>query len=409
MKDKPLVYGNHKDETSPYHWHSVILNLPGDFCYDATRQWVFKKQKDGRLASNTSFYEDDGRHMGANKLLCWKTTRSFCSQIGSLGMQDASWKCTKPTLLPGPTTGSVLHTKDSVLLTVSPEKWSKTQSLVQELDTLLLASACLPKLCLEQIRGFLIYVTRTYEWVAPHLKGLHLSINGWREGQDWEGYKVAKPSPMPTCQFVWNWESDAWIDIPQSNLLLGARVGGIGPRLQWLSWFVQSELQPSTSWETLAEPALVWFSGSSTLAQESSNFCEANNLVSRLEELEQEGCLEGSEVFLITDNLPFEGTFYKSHLSSQKLNDIILRLRLVQMQTSCILHVIHVAGTRMKEAGIDGLSPGDFLEGMMTQASNPLLSFFSTSGQTNELRDNCPCGRSPGGPMMRTTLGEMPP
>jgi hypothetical protein len=75
---------------------------------------------------------------------------------------------------------------------------------------------------------------------------------------------------------------------------------------------------------------------------------------------------------LITDSLPFEGTFYKGHSLPQKLNDIILRLRLVQMRSSCILHVIHVAGTKMKEVGIDGLSWGDFFEGMMTRASNPI-------------------------------------
>jgi hypothetical protein len=75
---------------------------------------------------------------------------------------------------------------------------------------------------------------------------------------------------------------------------------------------------------------------------------------------------------VITDNLPFEGTFFKGHSLSRKLNDIFLRLRLVQMQSSCIIHVIHIAGTRMKEAGIDGLSQGDFFKGMVTQASNPL-------------------------------------
>ena len=43
-----------------------------------------------------------------------------------------------------------------------------------------------------------------------------------------------------------------------------------------------------------------------------------------------------------------------------------MRLRLVEMRTGCILHVIHVTETIMKRAGIDGLSWGDLLEGMMT-------------------------------------------
>ena len=96
-------------------------------------------------------------------------------------------------------------------------------------------------------------------------------------------------------------------------------------------------------------------------------------MVSCLEELERNGSLAGTEIFLITDNLPFEGTFYKGHSSSKLLNEIILRLRVLQLRASCILHVIHVAGTRMKEAGIDGLSRGDFMEGMMSPGSNPLV------------------------------------
>ena len=41
------------------------------------------------------------------------------------------------------------------------------------------------------------------------------------------------------------------------------------------------------------------------------------------------------------------------------------------MGTGCILRAIHVAGTRMKKAGKDGLSWGDLLEGMMT-SQHPL-------------------------------------
>ena len=83
------------------------------------------------------------------------------------------------------------------------------------------------------------------------------------------------------------------------------------------------------------------------------------------------GRLDDAEVFVLTDNAVFEGTFHKGHSSSKKLNDIILRLRMLEMKTGSILHVIHIAGTRMKEAGIDGLSRGDLLEGMM-KGAHPL-------------------------------------
>ena len=39
---------------------------------------------------------------------------------------------------------------------------------------------------------------------------------------------------------------------------------------------------------------------------------------------------------------------------------------MVEMGTGCILHVIHVAGTKTKRAGIDGLYQGDLLEVIIT-------------------------------------------
>jgi len=47
-----------------------------------------------------------------------------------------------------------------------------------------------------------------------------------------------------------------------------------------------------------------------------------------------------------------------------------------------IIHVIWIAGTRMKKSGIDGLSRGDFLEGMMA-GQNP-LSFVPLNKDANE-------------------------
>jgi hypothetical protein len=37
---------------------------------------------------------------------------------------------------------------------------------------------------LEQIRGFLQYVTQTYTSFASYLIGLHMTIDSWRDGRD---------------------------------------------------------------------------------------------------------------------------------------------------------------------------------------------------------------------------------
>ena len=67
----------------------------------------------------------------------------------------------------------------------------------------------------------------------------------------------------------------------------------------------------------------------------------------------------------------FEGTFYRGHLTSQELHKIVVGLQKKERETGFILHIIHIAGTRMKESGIDSLSRGDFLEGMM-KGEDPL-------------------------------------
>ncbi|EJK48621.1 hypothetical protein THAOC_32566, partial [Thalassiosira oceanica] len=40
------------------------------------------------------------------------------------------------------------------------------------------------------IRGYLIYVVRTFDYINPYLKGLHNTIDGWRPNYDEDGWKM---------------------------------------------------------------------------------------------------------------------------------------------------------------------------------------------------------------------------
>jgi hypothetical protein len=46
---------------------------------------------------------------------------------------------------------------------------------------------------LEQYRGFLIHISRTYPSIVPYLKGIHLMFDSWRDNCDAFGSKL----PMP--------------------------------------------------------------------------------------------------------------------------------------------------------------------------------------------------------------------
>ena len=87
-------------------------------------------------------------------------------------------------------------------------------------------------------------------------------------------------------------------------------------------------------------------------------------------------------MFLFTDNSTFEFTYYKGYSMSWKLSAIILKLYQAIHDGDLILHVIHVAGTCMKTWGVDGLSRGELLEGMMS-GEDP-LSFIPMAKGANE-------------------------
>ena len=72
---------------------------------------------------------------------------------------------------------------------VSQEKWDKTKLLILEM-TGMVERDCLPLARLLQIRGFLMYVVRTYPWINPYIKGLHLTIDSWRLFRGADGFKL---------------------------------------------------------------------------------------------------------------------------------------------------------------------------------------------------------------------------
>ena len=339
-------------------------------------------------------------------MACWKAAGEFSKVMSKLGLQDAARKRTEPSVTPGPWAGSVAHTEDSkVTLLVSDKKWEKTQQLVKELSENA-KSIEIDRKSLERIRGFLIYVSRTYRWMVPYLKGLYLTIDAWWEDRDVKGYKRRPPKAnLGVGNWEWNWNKDRWYNLdlepPEEDRPTGAPELVVGvPQLKEDAHALSVLTEGSTAPKIRARPKhqvdvvymmgdasgkgfgtavwaggnLYWESGHFTTGyqEESSNYREASNLILRLEDLEEKEKLLGAEIFIFMDNAVFEGTFYKGHSNSRKLNGLVLRIRQVERRTGCILHVIHVAGTRMKEAGIDGLSRGDLLEGMMKQGSDPM-------------------------------------
>ena len=68
-KMKFIVYGERTDDSNPFSWAVVRLNLPGSANYDPSLPWVAKLRKDGQVACDMYVYVDYGRVTGPSRLL----------------------------------------------------------------------------------------------------------------------------------------------------------------------------------------------------------------------------------------------------------------------------------------------------------------------------------------------------
>jgi hypothetical protein len=450
---KYLSYGERSDPNNPFRWERMVLNLPGSEYYDPSLPWVMKVRSDGHLACEVFVYVDDGRITGWCKLECWRAARRFSSTLSSLGLQDAYRRRTEALREQGSWIGGVTLTVPprilteeegnsfQVAVTVTQIKWDKIKGLVAELKGMLSSQPNeLNRERLEQIRGFLNHAARTYRWLNPYLKGLHLTIDGWRPDRDQEGYRIRPRKNLGE-------DEDGQLDYDEGNLRVneskirqaekdleaGREVDLNAYRTRSREGEAESTDAPETvkavprlkgDVDTLLEfvegdsPAIQKCRVSSVAValylmgdasgvgfgsalwddkgvqyeagnwkkhweEESSNFREASNLTARIENLGNSGELQDKELFVFTDNSSYEGTFYKGHSkTSPKLTELIRRLRVLERKYECLIHVIHIAGTRMKFSGVDGLSRGDFLEGIMS-GSNP-WDFIPLDTNANE-------------------------
>ncbi len=132
---------------------------------------------DEHLTAEVFVYVDNGWPTGYYRDLTWRAARAYGSGCSRQGVQDASRKQTSPAECQGPWAGTVTRTEGGLLVgMVSQKMWDKTKGLLKELTNILTESP-LPLQWLLEIQGFLMYVVRTYPWLNPYMKGMHLTID----------------------------------------------------------------------------------------------------------------------------------------------------------------------------------------------------------------------------------------
>ena len=427
MVAEEIIRGDPKDPENPYRWDVVRMNLPGKVDYDPTLPWVSKiRLGDQCIACDVVIFVDDLRVSGPTKNEAWQASQRAAGLLNHIGIQDAPRKRRDGSQVPGAWSGCVLRTdRDGVFVYVSQEKWDKTKRLLDEVQELLTSDPSkLPRKRLEQIRGFLQYVTRTYTGMNPYLIGFHLTIDGWREDRDDEGWrKRSTPKGVVGDGGVSDelaiMEAALKITSEEASLM---RSGPEAPEfvaavprfhldikaLQRLSrtelptlrrvrcskrghafyGFYDASGRGFGATLQIGDDLIYEYGQWSSEVSEgsSSNWRELGNLVMALENQVSQNGLRDCELFLFTDNTTAEAAFWKGSSKSRKLFELVLRLKTLEVDADLIIHVVHVAGKRMIAQGTDGLSRGDKSTGVMQRVSMeafvPLhLSAFERSGE----------------------------
>jgi hypothetical protein len=183
-----VIQRDRMDPANMFRWDYVRFNLPGSPNYDPSVPWVSKvRTEDGQIAADLFTFVDDLRPTGSSKKEAWQAARKVTSTLSYLGIQDASRKQRDSSQSPGAWAEAVIHAGlDGVFLLTSEEKWVKAKVLLQEvLDLLAKGPENLPSKRLEQIRGFLVYITWTYVGMgmARYMIGFHMLIALTRDGE----------------------------------------------------------------------------------------------------------------------------------------------------------------------------------------------------------------------------------
>ena len=384
-----VIGGDRFDPSNVFRWDNVCLNLPGDPAYDPTMPWVYKcRLEDGLIAADRVIFVDDVRTVGNSRAECWQATRVVGSQLSYHGIQDASRKRRQVSQSPGAWAGSVVWTDaENVHLLVSDDKWDKTKAQVKELREMVeLDSEALPRKRLEEIRGFLNYVCQTYKGLAPYLNGLHLTIDGWRNNRDQSGWRLRRRFMESSDEL--KTEKDASDRGPKTVKAMPRLLRDIGV-MERLTSPTKPPLRPVRGRKVVV--VMYGFGDASgpgfgfchqevgsdgieyefgqwpceVTQERSSNWRELGNMVEGVRRLAERGGLEGAELFLATDNSTTESAYAKGYSSSERLDELVVDLRWLELVYCFTLYLFHVSGRRMIKQGTDGLSRGDRSTGSM--------------------------------------------
>jgi len=393
-----FVRGDEKEPQNPLRWDKVILNLFGNKDYNPALPSVIKWNSLAKMmAGDLKAYVDDLRAIGWSLEHAWQIARYVASRLQFLGIQDAA---RKRRIDNGPWAGSIfISEEDKVQRTVSKEKWEKGRRYISEISGILKndTSAELDFKFLERVRGYLCHLAMTYNIIFPYLKGFHLTLcshlpnrdeEGWKVKElEWIGHlhnrlsegKISQEEYEETISLTYDTSKapkkikpvkrfksclkalDSFFEIESPPIIM-ERTANVQMAVYGFVDASKSGFGASIDYENGVRYRIgTW--GKDT-ENESSNYREFANLVETLEVEAGEGRLDNVTLIIATDNSTAEAAVYKGNSTNEKLFDLIVRFRTLELKVGGKFVVTHVSGKRMVKQGTDGISRGHLREGI---------------------------------------------
>jgi len=393
-----FLRGNERSPNNPLRWDRIILNLIGQDDYIPSYPNVMKwNDLEDRQAGNIIAYVDDLRVIGWDLNHAWNIAHLVASRIQFLGIQDAS---RKRRIDNGPWAGSVFKTSTTrIQKTVTSEKWLKAKGYVKTIRDMIDESKdqSLNYKFLERVRGFLCHLALTYDIIFPYLKGFHLTLCSYLPKRDEAGWKmkdlewIAHLQSLKANNKISDIEIEQALNFkydPKSRPTSIIPVPRFYSCLKALETFFEMDTPPVMTERTNQVQLVIYgfvdasksgFGSSMDYASsikyrigtwssdtddESSNFREFNNLVETLEFEASKNRLNDSTIIMATDNSTVESCIFKGNSSNEKLFNLIVRFKNLQLKTGSKFIVTHVSGKRMQAQGTDGISRGHLREGV---------------------------------------------
>ena len=396
--------GNHLDPTNPFYWSTIKLNLPCSKNFDPTAPWIYKwNNLSNNLAGDVISFVDDFRITGYSVENCWQCGRRLASVLQSLGIQEAARKRSSPTLNADAWAGCVSKTEGVVTKTITQLKWNKAKVYLKGIS-LEMGTPDHPRPLLhknlERARGYFNHLCLTYDNVTPLMRGMHNSLDSWRDKRNERGWKEDESESEWKDVLSFYLESGKISEETYDQLIQSQDNHNETPKyvlpaprlfgdIKILETMFQEETpaQYPVRFQRVAEIIYgfadasggglgsmfqgndedsinirigVW---SSTLSKErSSNWREFKNVVEAVLTEARKGRLFQTVVFLFTDNSTVESAMVKGNTPIEALFELVETLKGAEMKYSFMLHVIHVSGSRMIYQGTDGVSRGELTQ-----------------------------------------------